>query len=67
MIVMGGYVANKTWPACDVPEEGGQHGLLLGQESVEVNRPRVQWWWRLWSGYNRYRVPDTIVSVVGGK
>ena len=45
----------------------GQHGLLLGQETEEVDPPQTKWWWRLWHEYNKYRVPDTIVSLVGGK
>jgi hypothetical protein len=65
MIIMGGYFTNTS--SCDVPEEAGQHGLLLGQETSEVARPKLQWWWQLWAEYNRYRVPDTIVSLVGGK
>jgi hypothetical protein len=67
MIVMGGYFANTSYPSCDEPGEMGQHGVLLGQESAEVNPPGLQWWWRLWPDYNRYRVPDKIVSLVGGK
>jgi hypothetical protein len=66
MLVIGGYAANKSWPQCDVPGFGGQHGLLLGQEYVEVDRPKFHWWWRLWHEFNEYRVPDKIVSLVGG-
>jgi hypothetical protein len=67
MLVIGGYAANKSWPQCDVPGFGGQHGLLLGQEYTEVDRPKLHWWWRLWHEFNEYRVPDKIVSLVGGK
>jgi hypothetical protein len=67
MIVMGGRVANTSWSSCDVPEVGGQHGLLLGQESMEVDPSKLKWWWRLWPEYNKYRVPDKITSLIGGK
>lgn len=67
MIVLGGYYPNTSYPACDAADDLGQHGLLLGQESVEVDPPETRWWWRLWPEYNGYRVPDKIVSLVGGK
>ena len=67
MLIIGGYAANTSWLQCDVPEFGGQHGLLLGQESAEVSPPKLQWWWRLWREFNEYRVPDKITSFVGGK
>ncbi|KZM21775.1 hypothetical protein ST47_g7169 [Ascochyta rabiei] len=66
MIIIGGYYANASFTQCDVPKYYGQHGLLLGQESAEVAPPEVKWFWRLWSGYNKYRVPDKIVSLIGG-
>jgi hypothetical protein len=62
MIAIGGLVTTSS-QACDVPHLGGQHGLLLGQESVEND----SWWWRLSHKYNDYRVPDKLVSLVGGK
>jgi hypothetical protein len=62
MIAIGGSVTTSS-QACDVPHLGGQHGLLLGQESVENG----SWWWRLSHTYNDYRVPDKLVSLVGGK
>lgn len=67
MIVMGGYYANTSFTSCDAPKYVGQHGLLLGQESMEVAPPDMKWWWRLWPGYNKYRVPDKIVSLIGGE
>ncbi|UPX11151.1 uncharacterized protein EKO05_0001773 [Ascochyta rabiei] len=66
MIIIGGYYANASFTQCDVPKYYGQHGLLLGQESAEVAPPEVKWFWRFWSGYNKYRVPDKIVSLIGG-
>ncbi|KAL1599656.1 hypothetical protein SLS60_007459 [Paraconiothyrium brasiliense] len=67
MLIIGGAYGNKSYVQCDTPDHHGQHGLLLGQESVEVEPPKTQWWWRLWRDYNKYRVPDKIVSLVGGK
>lgn len=62
MIVLGGSITTSS-QACDVAHLGGQHGLLLGQENVEHS----SWWWRLVNTYNDYRVPDQLVSLVGGK
>ena len=67
MLVIGGYYANTSFTQCDSPKYMGQHGLLLGQETKEVAPPDTKWWWRLWHEFNGYRVPDTIVSLVGGK
>ena len=69
MIVVGGLITNNTSPTCDVPEARGQHGLLLGQESMEVqaDQPGPQWWWGLDNNFSGYRIPDKIVSLVGGK
>lgn len=66
MIIMGGQLANSS-PACHDPELGAQNGFLLGQESAEVQPPNLQWWWQLWPEFNGYRVPDKIVSIIGGK
>jgi hypothetical protein len=67
MIIMGGYFANTSNTQCHVVDEKGQAGLLLGQESEEVDPEKTHWWWRLWPEYNRYRVPDKITSLIGGK
>jgi hypothetical protein len=63
MIVMSGYYTNNTRPACDAPTIGGQHGLPLGQESVE----RGQAWLGLMSNVTEYRVPMNITEVIGGE
>jgi hypothetical protein len=61
MLVIGGTPdTNNT--VCDARESGGQHGLLLGQESVEVGTM----WHDLKSDVSSYRVPDNIVAVIGG-
>lgn len=48
--------------ACGIPETYGQHGVLLGQESLGMNG--------LWHGFlsntSTYNVPENIVSVIGG-
>jgi hypothetical protein len=62
MIVMGGYYTNTTKQECDVAGAGGQHGLLLGQESVEQGNQ----WHRLMSNVSEYRVPQVITAVIGG-
>jgi hypothetical protein len=63
MIVMGGYYTNKSTIECDVPDLSGQHGLLLGQENVEIDN----WWHAVRNDTKRYRVPDQIVALIGGK
>lgn len=63
MIVMGGLVTNKSMIECDVPSMGGQHGLLLGQENVEVD----QWWHAVRNDTQKYRVPNQIIALIGGK
>jgi hypothetical protein len=62
MIIMGGKVVNPERQGCDAETAGGQHGLLLGQESVELGAL----WHGLESNISTYRVPDNIVAVVGG-
>ncbi|KAJ8116246.1 hypothetical protein OPT61_g2273 [Boeremia exigua] len=66
MIVLGGHFTDASYVACDSREYGGQHGLLLGQESAEIDEPRVKWWWRVTPTYNRYRVPDKVIQMIGG-
>jgi hypothetical protein len=63
MIIIGGYLTNTSAPECDVPKIGGQHGLLLGQESVEVSA----WWHGLMDNVTGYRVPDKVVTLIGGE
>lgn len=60
---MGGDITNSSMGECDVPDMGGQHGLLLGQENVEVKN----WWHAVKKDMNTYRVPDQIVALIGGK
>ncbi|UPX11017.1 uncharacterized protein EKO05_0001644 [Ascochyta rabiei] len=62
MIIMSGATTNRSIVECHVPNMGGQSGLLLGQESVEVEN----WWHAVRSDVNRYRVPDKIVELIGG-
>ena len=63
MIVLGGQIPNASLSECDVPKIGGQHGFLLGQESTEVGA----WWHAIMDNTTGYRVPEKIVSLVGGK
>jgi hypothetical protein len=63
MIVIGGQVTNTSNVECDVPDMGGQHNLLLGQENVEVEN----WWHAVREETNGYRVPDQIVALIGGE
>lgn len=48
MIIMGGLF-NDDESTCFEPEVGSQCGLLLGQETMEVNKEEAgaQWWWEL--------------------
>lgn len=62
MIVMGGLLVNPERTACDIATAGGQHGLLLGQESIELGNL----WHGLQSNISKYRVPDNITGVIGG-
>lgn len=59
---MGGYYTNLSRPGCDDPKVGGQHGMLLGQESKEQNAL----WHGIMPNVSTYRVPHYIVDVVGG-
>lgn len=63
MILIGGQFTNASAPECDVPKIGGQHGLLLGQENVELGA----WWHGIVDNTTGYRVPDQIVAHVGGE
>lgn len=63
MLFVGGQIPNVSLTACDVPTIGGQHGLLLGQEATEEGA----WWHGIQDNTTGYRVPDKIVSLVGGK
>ncbi|KAJ8109048.1 hypothetical protein OPT61_g7738 [Boeremia exigua] len=62
MLVMGGQNVNPEKSDCDYPVARGQHGLLLGHESIEENA--------LWHGLQldtpKYRVPGNITAVIGG-
>ncbi|KAH7125767.1 hypothetical protein B0J11DRAFT_615097 [Dendryphion nanum] len=62
MIVMGGFVTNASRTECDDPLVQGQHGILLGQESIEENAL----WHRLMANVSTYRVPRNISAVIGG-
>ncbi|KAF1931004.1 uncharacterized protein M421DRAFT_57308 [Didymella exigua CBS 183.55] len=62
MLFVGGQIPNASLPECDVPKIGGQHGLLLGQEAAEQGA----WWHAIQDNTTGYRVPDKIVSLVGG-
>ena len=68
MLIMGGLF-NDNEPTCFEPKIGSQCGLLLGQETMEVNPKKqgAQWWWALRNDINGYRIPENIVSLVGGK
>lgn len=63
MIIMGGDRTNKSTIDCDVPEAGGQHDLLLGQENNELEKQN--WWHAVKKDTNGYRVPDQIVALIG--
>lgn len=63
MIIIGGSVTNASMAECDVPDVGGQHNILLGQENVELGH----WWHAISENTTGYRVPDQIVSVIGGE
>ncbi|KAF1931535.1 uncharacterized protein M421DRAFT_89835 [Didymella exigua CBS 183.55] len=67
MLSMGGLF-NDDEPQCVEPKIGSQCGLLLGQETMEVNPDKqgAQWWWALRNDINGYRIPENIVSLVGG-
>jgi hypothetical protein len=56
-------VTNSSIRDCDVPNLSGQHGLLMGQESVEEGHL----WHAVLNETNGYRVPDQIVELVGGE
>ncbi|KAF1364389.1 hypothetical protein EJ07DRAFT_99341 [Lizonia empirigonia] len=62
MLFVGGQIPNVSLTACDVPTIGGQHGLLFGQEATEEGA----WWHGIQDNTTGYRVPDKIVSLVGG-
>jgi hypothetical protein len=62
MIVMSGFYTNSSKTACDSPSIGGQHSLLLGQESVEKGNV----WRALMPDVVEYRVPSNITVVIGG-
>jgi hypothetical protein len=70
-MVIGGYYVNKTETECDVSIIGGQHSGFLGQESVEYAMDSTSqdevWWHRPMNNVTRYRVPDKLIKVIGGK
>jgi hypothetical protein len=63
MLIIGGNVTNSSRVECDLPDIGGQHNLLLGQENLEQRR----WWHAVREDTNGYWVPDQIVALVGGE
>ncbi|KAH6616281.1 hypothetical protein C7974DRAFT_41709 [Boeremia exigua] len=67
MIITGGLFNNDT-TQCFEPKIGAQCGTLLGQETMEVNPDKqgAQWWWELRNDINGYRIPENLVSLVGG-
>lgn len=67
-MVIGGYYVNQTETECDVKIIGGQHAAFLGQESVEnAVDGNPAWWHRPMNNVTRYRVPDLLKKVIGGK
>ncbi|KAH8731761.1 hypothetical protein GQ44DRAFT_603735, partial [Phaeosphaeriaceae sp. PMI808] len=62
MIVMSGFYTNSTRPECDAPTAGGQHSLLLGQESIEKGSV----WRNLIPEVVEYRVPVNLTAIIGG-
>ncbi|KAJ4365699.1 hypothetical protein N0V83_008319 [Neocucurbitaria cava] len=62
MIIINGKYTNTSEVACDVKNAGGQHGLLLGQESIEQGNL----WHGLMSNISDYRVPGNITALIGG-
>lgn len=68
MIIIGGYLTNTSKTDCDVPNIGGQHGLLLGQEHIEQGTDgKPAWWHAPMDNVTGYRVPDQIVARIGGE
>ncbi|KAF3036160.1 hypothetical protein E8E12_003136 [Didymella heteroderae] len=62
MLIMGGQLVNPERQGCDAATAYGQHGLLLGQESVEQGAM----WHGLQLDIPKYRVPGNITAVIGG-
>ncbi|CAO2656272.1 Nn.00g050750.m01.CDS01 [Neocucurbitaria sp. VM-36] len=62
MIIMSGKYTNTSRVGCDVENAGGQHGLLLGQESIEQGNQ----WHGLMANVSDYRVPGNITAIIGG-
>jgi len=62
MLVMGGQLVTPERTECDVPTAFGQHGMLLGQESIELDSI----WHGLQPDISKYRVPSNITAVIGG-
>jgi hypothetical protein len=63
MLVIGGMIINPERQLCDAKEDMGQHGLLIGQESIEMNTQ----WASLKTNISSYRVPSNITAVIGGE
>lgn len=59
MIIMGGVFTNST--SCDVPNVYGIHNMDLGKQNPD-DTP----WYQFRSNLTTYKVPDEIISVVGG-
>jgi len=64
MIVMGGFYTNtsKDRVTCDAKPDGGQHGILLGQEMEEQDNL----WHAVMHNVTEYRVPQIIAKTIGG-
>lgn len=62
-MVIGGNYVNTSFAGCDVPKIGGQHAMLLGQESTEQGAL----WHAPMKNVTSYRVPDALVKVIGGE
>jgi hypothetical protein len=68
MMIIGGLVPNTSKVDCDVAVIGGQHNVFLGQENMEYLEDGQQNWWHApMDNVTGYRVPDQIISVIGGE
>lgn len=62
MLIMGGELINPDRTDCDAHTAFGQHGMLLGQESIELGNM----WYGLQPDIPTYRVPGNITAIIGG-
>lgn len=68
-MIIGGLQPNASKLDCDVPAIGGQHNMFLGQENVDYQDTggKSNWWHSPLDNVTGYRVPDQIISVIGGE